>query len=643
MSGIAGVLHLDGKPADAAELQRMLAAIAHRGPDGSAVWRSRNAGLAHATLRALPEASGEQMPLIRDELAITADVRLDNRDELLEALRPVGRTVSDAELILLAYRAWNEDCATRLLGDFAFALWDDRRSVLFCARDHFGTKPFYYHAAGGRFAFASEIKGLFALPDMPRRVNDRAVADYLVSIVPDTQTTLYTGISRLPPHHCLTVGREDIRVRSYWELRPARIDGIDAPERFRELFTASVRNRMRSAGPVGAMLSGGLDSSAIACVAGPIIGRRSKQRLPTFSLVFDNSPVRSERPFIDAVLAQGWFDPVFIESDGYAPFDGFERILAEQEGVFLAPGLAGTRRLYRAAAAKGVNVLLNGHGGDEVVSHGYGRLHELARGNHWLGLWRQARGLAALYDETTWGIFAAYVNRYGPGRQIRSRARAVARRALGHLRGAGRQVLAGPAWRRFVNPSLIERTDLADRWTDHQRSWTAAMLEERTRQAWTLSSGLQAHAFEVLDRAAAAAGVEPRYPFWDKRLVEFCLALPGEEKLDDGWPRLVLRRAMEGILPAEVQWRRDKLDFVPHIVRGMLAHHRDLIEEVLIRDMDGVGAYADLPAVAEAYGRIVENSVRAAGSDVQAVWRTVALSLWLHQLGRPTEATVAAA
>ena len=162
----------------------------------------------------------------------------------------------------------------------------------------------------------------------------------------------------------------------------------------------------------------------------------------------------------------------------------------------------------------------------------------------------------------------------------------------------------------------------------------AASIEESSWQAWIVFSNRRPQSFEVLDKLTAAAGIEGRYPFWDKRLLEFCLSLPSREKLDGGWSRLILRRAMEGVLPPAVQWRTDKLNFGPHIVRGMLAYHRALIDRILSQDAEGIGEYVDLPEVTAAYRRIIERKEAVDGFDVQAVWKAVVLATWLKRLNR---------
>ena len=278
-------------------------------------------------------------------------------------------------------------------------------------------------------------------------------------------------------------------------------------------------------------------------------------------------------------------------------------------------------------------MLLDGHGGDEVVSHGYGRLRELAAAGRWMNLWREVRGEADIYGASPLKTFALYISHFGPSARILRPLGRTTRYALRRLRRSRRQTDTRPGWgwSGFINPDLAVRTDVVAR-SRAQRASLAGCTTERERHLAALSGSLRAYSLEVLDKAAAGAGVEARYPFWDKRLAEFCLALPSDAKLSDGWSRMILRQAMEGILPSSVQWRRDKHDFTPLLLRGMLDHHRSMLDDILIDNGDVVGGYVDLPAVVSAYRRIAERPEAANGYDVQAVWRTVALALWLRQL-----------
>ncbi|ESX98889.1 lasso peptide isopeptide bond-forming cyclase [Mesorhizobium sp. LNJC405B00] len=632
MSGVAGILlRQEGKPAAAADIQRMLARMQHRAPDGSSWWMDEGVVLGHAWLNTTDEAGPGPLTMAGGKLAITADCRLDNRDELLARLGIRDSSVADAVLLIRAYLRWGEACPEHLQGDFAFAIWDGERRQLFCVRDHFGVKPFYYHSSDRRFVFASEIGPILDAGGVDMRISEHQISGFLAGLPDNPQSTAYADIFRLPARHSLTVTGKQVVLRRYWQIEPSpRQMRSDTVEEFRHLFSQSVRNRMRGTPAVGAMLSGGLDSSSIACVAGLQNAAQRKPRLPTFSLVFEKGSPMDERPFIEAVLGQEKVDGTLISVGNYAPFAEFERILEEQEETFLAPGLSLTRDIYRTAGAKGMKVLLDGHGGDEVVSQGHGHLHELAYAGKWMELWRELRSASNTYGDGMLGLYYQFLTLYGPAWRI-ARIKRFANRVLGKLR---RHPTGRPAtsWRGLINPDLAMRTDLVERFRRAGYMPPAVSASETLTHRWLLSNGMVPHAFEVLDKAAANFGVEPRYPFWDKPLVEFCLALPGAEKLNQGFGRSVLRRAMEGILPPAVQWRRDKIDFTSNLVKGMLGNHRDLLDKVLVADAALIAPYVNLPEVTAAYGRIARQPDEATLPDVQYVWRSIALSLWLRQV-----------
>ncbi|TIT94288.1 MAG: lasso peptide isopeptide bond-forming cyclase, partial [Mesorhizobium sp.] len=299
MSGVAGILsRRAGKPATAADIQQMLARMRHRARDGASWWSDTAIALGHAWLNTTDEAGPGPLTMAGGRLAITADCRLDNRDELLARLGIRDKSVADAMLVMRAYLTWGDASPTHLQGDFAFAIWDSERRALFCARDHFGVKPFYYHASDRRFAFASEIGPILGLDDTSARISEHQISGFLAGLTDDPQSTAYTDIFRLPARHSLTVTDSQVVLRRYWQIQPSgRPLRSDAAEEFGHLFKQSVHNRMRGTDAVGAMLSGGLDSSSIACVAGLARAATRKPGLPTFSLIFEKGSSMDEKPF----------------------------------------------------------------------------------------------------------------------------------------------------------------------------------------------------------------------------------------------------------------------------------------------------------------------------------------------------------
>jgi asparagine synthase (glutamine-hydrolysing) len=640
MSAIAGIFHRHGRPATHADLQPMIDVLAHRGPDRAGLCCHGPAGLGHRLLWTTPESLHEILPLVHDagRLVLTADARIDNRDELIRALdlddRPPAE-MTDSHLILAAYERWGQRCPEHLLGDFAFAIWDGRRQTFFCARDHLGVKPFYYYLSGQLFAFASEIKALFCLAEVPQRLNEERVADYLAFIFDDATVTFYQDIVRLEPACSLLVQRESTAGQSYWSLDPTRDLKLASDEAyaeaFRHIFTQAVSCRLRSAFPVGSLLSGGLDSSSIACVAARLLADEGRGPLPTFSAIFDEVTECDERPFIDAVLAQGNFVPHTVHGDRLNLFDHVDSMHWHLDEPFFAPNLVMGWGLNRCVQDNNVRVLLDGFDGDSAVSHGYGYLKELARAGRWLALATNVRGAARIHNSPAWWPYWAYLRAYQlqplldrspPVRRTWQKGRTWWRRAQSWSGQAARLL----AWDALVNPDFAGRTGLQERYRASRQGSPEAALTEREQHYRVLTQGLRPFALEVLDKAAAAFAVEPRYPFWDRRLVEFCLALPPEQKLHRGWSRVVLRRAMAGILPLQVQWRAGKLDFSPNVAHGLRTFGRQYLDSLIYNDAAPIQAYVNVPVLQQAYRQFLSED------DARSrflVWQAASLALWL--------------
>ena len=638
MSAIVGIYCLDGQPVDRADLGRMVETLAHRGPDGEGAWRRGPVGLGHRLLWTTPESLREKFPLVnrRGDLVITADARIDNRAELISALGLAGcaaETITDGQLILAAYERWGERCPEKLVGDFAFALWDGRSRQLFCARDPMGVKPFYYyHRPGRRFIFASELKALLCLPEVPRRLNETRVADHLISIYEDGAITFYQDVLRLPAAHTLTINVGKMQLRPYWSLDTGyevRLASDEAyAEAFLEIFTQAVSCRLRSAFPIGSALSGGLDSSSIACLAGQLLAEAGGGALHTYSAIFPGLPKIDlakidERQYVEAVLATGPFEPHFIRADRLSPLADLDRVLWHEDEAVGAPNLYLHWALYRAAAQSGARIFLDGLDGDSTVSHGLERLAELARSGRWRILHQEATALAARANGTASSRRSIW--RYGfrplfpePMVQLWRRAR-------------GRDIRPIWATNSVINPHFAQRIGLADR--------AQALLKEsskpgnaRERHWLGLRSGLYPTALELADRAAAAFSLEARYPFFDRRLIEFCVALPLSQKLKQGWTRYILRRAMSDILPPAVQWRFDKANLSPNFKRRLLDCERDILEDVILKDARLIADYVDLSGLRTVYQRYSAQPGQK-NDEALIVYSAITLALWLRRTG----------
>jgi len=634
MSAIVGVYYFDGRPADRTNLEEMVEILAHRGPDGADVWCRNSVGLGHRMLWTTPESLEEKLPLANQtgDLVITADARIDNRDELIATLGLTGRPsgeIADSELILAAYEKWGEHCLEKLLGDFAFALWDGRKQAMFCARDHFGIKPLYYYLSDRLFAFASEIKALLCLPEVPRRLNEVRVADHLARIFEDKAITFYRDILRLPAAHSMTLSREGARLQTYWSLDPLRELRLNSDaayaEEFRQLFTEAVRCRLRSAFPVGSTLSGGLDSSSIACTARKLLAAEGNRRLHTFSAIFPGLPEGDlpkidERHYISAVLATGGFEPHYVQADRLSPLADLDRVLWHEDEAFLAPNLYMHWALYGAARQHDVRIFLDGLDGDTTVSHGLGYLAELTRTGRWRTLVTEATALSKQFESfpprrIMW--------QYGLRPLIPEPAIQIWRL----LRGRPRSMRVA---NKAINPVLAERVGLAERARTLPGNGSGPAHTARAEHWHGLTSALIPYTLELADKATAAFSLEARYPFFDRRLVEFCLALPPEQKLHQGWSRAIMRRAMAGILPPEVQYRFRKANLSPNFKRGLLGYERKILDEVILHEPHIIQEYVDVPALRAAYHRYSSQPMQAE-EDSLTIYGAVILALWLQR------------
>ncbi|HEB69619.1 MAG TPA: asparagine synthetase B, partial [Desulfobulbus sp.] len=631
MSGICGFFNRGGQPVSPGRINSMMEPLARRGPDGQGSWQGCQVAVGQLLTRITPESEYEQLPLIdtpRDTV-LCCDARIDNRADLFERLHldPAGAaTLPDSRLITAAYEKWGEDCPAYLIGDFVFVVWDNKYKKLFCARDHLGSRPLYYFLSDTFFAFASEIKALLSLPEITPHLHEPRVADFLQRILANNYDTFYRDIFRLEPATTLTVEPEREQWNTYWQLDPGRELPAATDEeyalQFREVFTEAVRCRLRSAYPVGCMLSGGLDSSSVACVARNILAERG-EKLHTFSGIYPGLPADQlagidERQYLQAVLDQGGCIPHTFRADQLAPLADLDHHLQLMDQPFFSPNLFLNDEANRLAAENGVRVMLDGQDGDTTISHGYQRLH-------WLIL--QGRLPTFLHE------VSLLAKRRGGGRKglvYRYGIYPLLRAPLAYLYGLVRSRIQ-PGWN-FEN---ILNRDFGRHCELHHRVLPSliSFIPPRQLHLYDLTSPLQSAVMEMINPLAAEYAVSPRSPFYDRRLVEFCLALPDAQKMQQGWGRYILRRGMEGILPPAVQWRPDKSDLRFGFAHGLARYHQDILEQVVAKLHPFVGQ-ATVAEVLEKNYRIFSADHNCGQEHYVNLYGIVVLHRWLTLQGK---------
>jgi asparagine synthase (glutamine-hydrolysing) len=539
MSGICGIVNTDGAPVDRPLLDKMTAFLAFRGPDAQEVWIDGAVGFGHSLLRTTFESEHERQPLSLDgKVWITADARIDGQAELRTKMTALGGIAppgcADAELILHAYSAWGEDCVKHLIGDFAFAIWDGTRRQLFCARDHFGVKPFFYASVGPCLAISNTLNCLRTHPAISDRLNDLAIADFLLyEENQDPSTTAFEDIQRLPPAHTLLWSEGRLRVQRYWTL-PTEL-GVryrpkgDYVEHFKELLAIAVRDRLRTDN-VGVEMSGGLDSTAVAAAAVAALKKGNKPfKLQAYSYVYETPDPKDERYYSEKAAEKLDIPITHFFENRYGLYERFGSTETQRPEPLHDPSMALMVDGFQQMAGK-FRVCLTGWEGD-------GLLHDSPK-PYFRSLLRQGRLL-----KLSIGMLRYAVSE---------------RRVLpGWLRdwfNRGKAELSPPVWPYpgWLDPELEQRLGLKTRWQKAQEQDKAGQgFRPYALRTYSHISAVS-NFFEPYDAGSTGCAIEYRHPLMDLRLIDYCLSLPPYP-----WcvRKRILREALRGVLPEEVRLR----------------------------------------------------------------------------------------
>jgi asparagine synthase (glutamine-hydrolysing) len=610
--GIAGAIDLERGLAPAAELAGGMAdVLAHRGPDDAGCLVDGPVALAHRRLAIIDLSPGGHQPMAsRDERAwLVFNGEIYNYRELRAELEVAGHTFrssSDTEVLIAAYTEWHTGMLDRLNGMFAFAIWDRERGTALLVRDRFGVKPLYYTVAGGRFRFASEIKALLADPDVVRRPNDPRVLEFLAYGVADhSSETMFAGVSQIPPGSYLEVKPyEPPGPPVTWYGLKARKRGSEPPAAaLRQRLDQAVAFRLRSDVPVGVSLSGGMDSSSVLAVAASLRRAEGMKAPASFSATTSDPNMDESRFAAEVVACTGGTNETVLPQ--------FEGLVAELDSLiwhmdepFHSPSVYGQRKVDELARANGMKVILDGQGGDEVLS-GYHHFHYPAL-------------LCSLLMR---GKVITFV------REIRARQRQVGEPPVRSLKdvirlfhGRRRRTAGRPDW---LSP--------------------AAAVPDRPTARPSLSAhqdfGMRIYPLPAYnhhcDRNSMTFSLESRNPLLDVDFVETARSLRPEELLHDGYTKWALREAVRDIVPASVVDRARKQGFTTDEAlwvreAGLREDFRRVFSS---RSFAGRG-YFDPQRAIEA----LEEHARG-GSRASDLWRAYVVERWLRLFIDPEHLT----
>jgi asparagine synthase (glutamine-hydrolysing) len=569
MSGIAGIIRFDGMPVEVEQIGKMTAAMAYRGPDGINHWVRGSVGIGQCMLRTTPESLEETQPLTNEDesLALVMDGRVDNWEELRRELLANGallRNRSDAELVLRAYETWGRECLAHIDGDFAIVIWDERRREAFCARDRLGIKPFFYHWDGKALVFASDVHPILAMPWVRQIPNEGLMAEFMADEWYSRDETLWSGVLRLVAAHSMTVASRGPVCEQYWApdlwaTPPYRTDA-EYIDHYRALLTDIVRRQSRSHRHVAFEVSGGLDSSAVFCIAENL---RKSGQLPApdiagYTLDFSHDAAANELAYARAVGEHlgrpiQEIPPSVMDLSWYA-----QRTKVYQEFPGYPNGVMQVG-LYSQVSAQGAKVLLTGLGADQFL-HGSRAYYaeELVRGR-WANLYecykadsKVAGGAQAL----------GWLIRRGALPLFPEVVKAVLRPLA---RTSGAKPSLGGYW---LSSRMKEK--LKERQSRSHKQWRKNIrCRGQTNLLEALYYPFDGVIWEHFNRLTANFGVEHRHPFLASEFVQFAFSTPERLRLRGDQDKYIHRQALQNVLPRMIIKRRSKAYFADPFARSL--------------------------------------------------------------------------
>lgn len=629
MCGFTGFLARPGQQPPTAEwLQQMSDTITHRGPDDDGTYVDGPVGLAFRRLSILDLSRAGHQPMITEDQAhaMVFNGEIFNYVELREELAALGHrfgSSGDSAVLMAAYRQWGTRCVERFVGMFAFCIHDKPRNMIFLARDRFGVKPLYLLRTPRGLVFGSELKAIRASGLWDGALNESRFASLLAHMrtdaLPETEETFLAGVVQLPPAHTLEVSLDGTEsLRRYWSL-PDRTElrVSDPVAEFGRLFDESMKLRMRADVPVGVMLSGGMDSSSIACEMARLVGAPDVRPAPLHAFCYESEDF-DESTQLNDTIAQTGVTVHRYRPDPEAVWSDLPRTLWHHDEPIHSASVVMGFGLYRTAAQHGIRVVLGGQGADETIG-GYPYLFDHMMVSHALAVragdfWSEAGALAA-DGATTRGALLRQTMR-------RVRAHLMAGNASYRQIAAGRRLAEAPGWQ-YLDPTFGARARPA--------ADAAGPQDLRAKLVAAATDAPLPCYLRAEDRNSAAHSVEARVPFLDHRLAEFCVALPPQWQMHDGWNKYVLREAMRGRIPESVRARRVKFGFPTSVKRwfaGPLANAARAL--ILDGPLRGTG-WLQMDKVEHALDR----HIRGEGDYSNVLFNATQLSHWLtmHRAG----------
>lgn len=585
MCGLFGIINKDKDTINVAELRAASAELQHRGPDDDGIFMEKNIGLAHQRLSIFDLGEGGRQPFEGWNKVIVFNGAIYNFPEIKAKLIELGyrfKTKTDTEVLLAAYDYWGKTCVRYFNGQWAFAIYDRTNQKVFCSRDRFGIKPFYYTEINGQFCFSSEIKAFTKILGWQAKLNKTKAFEYLAHQMHDhTHETMFAGVYRLGKGEHLTF---DLKTNSftfdtYYDLKKITTQQMTAEvavAKFSKKFTRSVQLRLRADVPVGAALSGGLDSSAIVLTIPQI---KNDVCLSTFSIVYDEAKI-SERKYVEAVLKNDAIKGHVLQPSFNDYKNNRKKVLWQQEEPYNGIGVEAQYAMFAEARIKGIKVMLDGQGADEILA-GYEKFY--------LGILKSKIGF---FKKIYTGFQLVRLH----------------------------QIPWKKSWNDFKNYLLKNKKEQDFSWLTLKPNKEALFQRSKENSILAISKNLISELglnalLRYEDKNAMSFGIESRVPFLDHELVEFCLSLPADLKIRNGIRKWILRESRKEVLPEVIRNRYDKLGFATPEITWLNKERENLIKDIEEKTC---------------LKTIINISELRKINDIKIIWRIYMMGAWIE-------------
>lgn len=631
MSGLAGIVRFDGYGIETHDMDLMTQSVAYRGPDGIHVWCDKNVGLAYLALNITPESVNEKQPLISNYITLIADVRIDNRNDLIKRLNITHEDITDADLILSAYQKWGLDCAEQLIGDYVFAIWDALEQRLLLARDPMGMRTLYYYQDANKFVFATEIKQILALPDVSEEIHEQALGVFFTGPNLPPDWTFYKDIWLLPAGHILTLQDKLQRRWKFWDINPEYTiqykDEREYAEHFRELFKASVITRLRSIKPLGLSLSGGMDSMSIASMVGWLAENNVETNYPapllTFSHAYEQLKECDERHISRLVTHHFNFPEIDLPAEEMHPLADYPLHGPDSDDPFISVYQPIIEFGLKEAQNRHVGAMMSGGRGDLLTSGWFydywGKIHA----GRWKALLQDIQTVREHEKKSIASIITKQI--IWPPYRL-SKTREQIRKMLRRPPAISEEREIYPNW---VNDEFAEKIQIESIVLQNESPPSPFKNPIKNWRYQVIFNQLQMRVAIWSERNHAKFQMGYIDSYSDRRLTEFILAIPHDQVNKTHTYKYIAHQAMQDIMPTSAHSQVQKILPTPAYMYALRNQAQDTVFDLIDNSIAHKLGYVEKSVVRSHYESIINGEV-----DHPNFWWILVIEMWLNQFWR---------